>query len=67
MLEKVLAGTANLSDRMMLEAEILHDGKSSDKQIALNDAVANKAALARMLDFDVTWTGITWAVTVLTG
>jgi NAD+ kinase len=52
-LEKVLAGTANLSGRMMLQAEILHDGKSSDKQIALNDAVANKAALARMLDFDV--------------
>jgi NAD+ kinase len=52
-LEKVLAGTANLSGRMMLQAEILHDGKTSDKQIALNDAVANKAALARMLDFDV--------------
>jgi NAD+ kinase len=52
-LDKVLAGTANLSGRMMLQAEILHDGKTSDKQIALNDAVANKAALARMLDFDV--------------
>jgi NAD+ kinase len=52
-LEKVLDGKANLSERMMLQAEILHDGKTSDKQIALNDAVANKAALARMLDFDV--------------
>jgi NAD+ kinase len=52
-LEKVLEGKANLSERMMLQAEILHDGKTSDKQIALNDAVANKAALARMLDFDV--------------
>jgi NAD+ kinase len=52
-LEKVLAGTPSLSGRMMLQAEILHDGKTSDKQIALNDAVANKAALARMLDFDV--------------
>jgi NAD+ kinase len=52
-LENVLADKPNLSERMMLEAEILHDGKVSDKQIALNDAVANKAALARMLDFDV--------------
>jgi NAD+ kinase len=52
-LENVLADKPNLSERMMLQAEILHDGKTSDKQIALNDAVANKAALARMLDFDV--------------
>ncbi len=52
-LESVLADKPNLSERMMLQAEILHDGKTSDKQIALNDAVANKAALARMLDFDV--------------
>jgi NAD+ kinase len=52
-LEKVLDGKANLSERMMLQAEILHEGKTTDKQIALNDAVANKAALARMLDFDV--------------
>jgi NAD+ kinase len=52
-LEEVLEGKQKLSERMMLQAEILHDGKTSDKQIALNDAVANKAALARMLDFDV--------------
>jgi NAD+ kinase len=52
-MENVLADKPNLSERMMLQAEILHDGKTSDKQIALNDAVANKAALARMLDFDV--------------
>jgi NAD+ kinase len=52
-LEDILADKPKLSERMMLQAEILHDGKTSDKQIALNDAVANKAALARMLDFDV--------------
>jgi NAD+ kinase len=52
-LEDVLAGKQQLSERMMLQTEIIHDGKTSDKQIALNDAVANKAALARMLDFDV--------------
>jgi NAD+ kinase len=38
---------------MMLDAEIIHFAKPAEKQCALNDAVANKAALARMLDFDV--------------
>jgi NAD+ kinase len=52
-LERVLAGEHQLSERMMLTAEILRDGKSAEKQVALNDAVINKAALARMLDFDV--------------
>jgi NAD+ kinase len=52
-LENVIAGKHKLSDRMMLEAEIVHDGVRSEHQIALNDAVANKSALARMLDFDV--------------
>ena len=38
---------------MMLEAEILRSGKAAQRETALNEAVANKAALARMLDFDV--------------
>jgi NAD+ kinase len=38
---------------MMLEAEIIHSNKPAERLTALNDAVANKAALARMLDFDV--------------
>jgi NAD+ kinase len=38
---------------MMLEAEILRSGKGAQRETALNEAVANKAALARMLDFDV--------------
>jgi NAD+ kinase len=38
---------------MMLAAGILHDGKAVMQQCALNDAVATKGALARMLDFDV--------------
>jgi NAD+ kinase len=52
-LESVLAGTHRTSERMMLDAEIIHYSKPAEMQCALNDAVANKAALARMLDFDV--------------
>lgn len=53
MLEQVLAGKHRIIGRMMLDAEILRDGKATERQCALNDAVVNKAALARMLDFDV--------------
>ena len=53
LLEQVLVGEHRIGERMMLEAEILHSGKAAERQCALNEAVANKAALARMLDFDV--------------
>lgn len=53
MLEQVLAGKHRSIERMMLDAEIRRDGKAAERQCALNDAVVNKAALARMLDFDV--------------
>jgi NAD+ kinase len=52
-LESVLDGKHRTNHRMMLDAEIVHTNKPSEVQCALNDAVANKAALARMLDFDV--------------
>ncbi|MGB0037120.1 MAG: NAD(+)/NADH kinase [Candidatus Acidiferrales bacterium] len=52
-LEQVLAEKHHTSERMMLDAEIRRKGKTAERQCALNDAVANKAALARMLDFDV--------------
>jgi NAD+ kinase len=53
LLEQVLAGKHHTSERMMLEAEIIHGGKTTLQEFALNDVVANKGALARMLDFDV--------------
>jgi NAD+ kinase len=52
-LEQVIAGKHLTSERMMLDAEIIRKGHVSDRQRALNDAVATKAALARMLEFDV--------------
>src|ERR1700757_465815 len=53
MLEQVLEGHHRTSERMMLEAQILRRGKVSEHQTALNDAVVNKGALSRMLDFDL--------------
>jgi NAD+ kinase len=52
-LEQVIAGKHATSERMMLDAEIICRGHVSERQRALNDAVATKAALARMLEFDV--------------
>jgi NAD+ kinase len=52
-LEQVIAGKHTASERMMLEAEIIRQGHRPERQRALNDAVATKAALARMLEFDV--------------
>ncbi|MGA3294018.1 MAG: NAD(+)/NADH kinase [Candidatus Acidiferrales bacterium] len=53
LLDQVLAGKHHTSERMMLDAEILRAGQPAERQCALNDAVANKGARARMLDFDV--------------
>jgi NAD+ kinase len=53
LLERVVAGEHRISERMMLSAETIRHGICAEQQTALNDAVINKAALARMLDFDV--------------
>lgn len=53
LLEQVCAGQHGTSERMMLEAEIIRAGQPTEHQRALNDAVVNKAALARIVDFDV--------------
>ncbi|HTS13269.1 MAG TPA: NAD(+)/NADH kinase [Candidatus Limnocylindrales bacterium] len=52
-LEQVLAGQHRTSERMMLEATITRSGVRGESHPALNDAVVNKSAMARMLDFDV--------------
>jgi NAD+ kinase len=52
-LAQVIAGNYRTNDRMMLQATISHDGKVIGPHFALNDAVVNKSAIARMLDLDV--------------
>jgi len=53
LLEQVLAGEQQTSERMMLLAEVVREGTVIERHRALNDAVLNKAALARMIDFDL--------------
>jgi NAD+ kinase len=52
-LETVLADGHETSERRMLEAKVLREGRIVEQQNALNDAVVTKTALARMLEFDV--------------
>lgn len=54
MLESVLDGRFDVSDRMMLDVEILRRGQSVEKHTLLNDAVMNKGTLARIIDME-TW------------
>lgn len=53
LLELVIAGKHRISQRMMLEAEVLRDGKTISHHQALNDAVVTKTDLARIIDLDV--------------
>src|SRR6202790_3686717 len=52
-LEEIFANKHRISERVMLEAEIVRGGAVIRRQIALNDAVLNKAALARIMDLEL--------------
>ncbi len=52
-LEEVLAGNHRISERVLLEAEVSRGGQVIELQRALNDAVLNKAALARIIDLEL--------------
>ena len=52
-LEEIFSGKHRVSERVMLEAEIVRGGAVIRRQIALNDAVLNKAALARIIDLEL--------------
>ena len=49
-LEEIFLGQHRVSERVLLQAQIVRDGNIVRRQIALNDAVLNKAALARIMD-----------------
>jgi NAD+ kinase len=53
MLELFLEGKHRINLRMMLQAEVLRGGAEKHGGRALNEAVVNQAALARLMDFDV--------------
>jgi len=52
-LEEIFEGKHRVSERVMLEAEVVRAGAVIRRQIALNDAVLNKAALARIMDLEL--------------
>jgi NAD+ kinase len=52
-LEEIFAEKHRISERVMLEAEVVRGGTVIRRQIALNDAVLNKAALARIMDLEL--------------
>src|SRR5580693_1824773 len=52
-LEDIFSDRHRVSERVMLEAEIVRAGAVIRRQIALNDAVLNKAALARIMDLEL--------------
>jgi len=52
-LQEIFDGKYRLESRMKLEVEVLRDGKSAGHFRALNDAVINKGALARIFDMEV--------------
>ncbi len=52
-LDQVLEGKNRISERVLLQAEVIRGGKAIEQHQALNDAVLNKATLARMIDLDL--------------
>ncbi len=52
-LESVLAGTAQIEERMMLRSRTLRAGAVHAERLALNDVVITKGALSRIIDLEV--------------
>ncbi len=51
-LERCLSGDYEVSERMMLRATVVRDGKEIASHRVLNDVVINKGALARIIDLE---------------
>jgi NAD+ kinase len=52
-LEAVLAGTAEIEERMMLHAQTLRRGRVHGDELVLNDVVITRAALSRIIELAV--------------
>ncbi len=57
-LEQAIAGKLETEDRIMLSVSVIRNDKYVERYRALNDAVINKGALARMMDLTVSVNGI---------
>ncbi|GFO60373.1 NAD kinase [Geomonas silvestris] len=56
-MERCLAGDFELSQRMMLLAQVLRGGEQIERHRVLNDVVINKGALARIVDMETSVDG----------
>ena len=52
-LEQAISGRARYSERVLLESRVMRQGQPFHCARALNDAVLNKAALARIIDLEL--------------
>lgn len=52
-LEEIFANKHRISERVMIVSEVIRAGKTLRTQTALNDAVLNKEALARIMDLEL--------------
>jgi NAD+ kinase len=52
-LELALQGQARYSDRVMLESHVIREGRTFHHARALNEAVLNKGAMARIVDLEL--------------
>lgn len=52
-LEETLAGRSSMSERVMLQVELVRGETVVDRENVLNDAVVNKSALARMIELEL--------------
>lgn len=52
-IDDLLAGKFIPESRMLLEAEVLHEGKSIGSNLALNEVVVEKGATGRLIEFEL--------------
>jgi NAD+ kinase len=53
-LQNLMLGDYELEERMLLQVEVIRGGNALSRYLALNDAVINKGAIARIIDLEVT-------------
>ncbi len=57
-LQTIVAGEYEIDRRVMLDAELSRDGKTTARGRVLNDVVINKAAIARIIEIEVSLNGL---------
>ncbi len=56
-LDAVIAGTAKVTERRLLQVTTLRDGQVRDRQVVLNDVVITRGEISRVIDLEVTVNG----------